>query len=687
MVESGHRPFRRHLGVIPEHLNRGIDVVEETGHRLVGVLAVFLCASILTCAFVLVPGDSSAFPETAASEMAHSLDSGGISNSDNVSVTADTAPVANAGPDQVVNVGSTVTFDGSGSTDDIDPLALLNLTWTFTYNSLTQTLYDVNPTFEFLISGTYSVTLTVTDTGGQFSTDMMVVTVNAPPTAAAGPDQTVNQGSMVSFDGSASADDLDGLTQLNLTWTFTSSGSPVILWGISPTFQFDVPGIYVVTLTVIDTGGLSDTDAVTINVSAPPIADAGPDQFVNSVAAVTFNASGTTDDFDSLASLNFTWNFTYGGGPVIMYGLTPTFTFVEGGVYIVTLTVRDSGGLTDVDYVVISVNLAPTANAGPDLDVNIDGTVNFDASASTDDTDPLATLNFTWSFAYGGSARNLWGVSPSFQFSEIGSYIVTLTVTDSRGVSSTDSMLVSVNGPPTANAGPDQTVDAGDAVTFDGSMSSDDAASPVLNYTWNATVGGVTVVLYEVHPTFVFQVAGNYTITLTVTDPGGLTSTDTVTITVNPANVAPVSRAGPDQTVKSGDLVIFDGSGSTDDAGTADLNYTWEFEYQDVVEVRYGPQPTFIFNETGTYGVTLTVRDIDGATSTDTVIITVEEKASKSFVSQYWWSIAIIAVAVVALVALLLMRRKGSGISTGESEEIEEKEPKKLVPPPDEEEL
>jgi PKD repeat protein len=662
-------------------------MVEESGHWLAGILAVFLCASILTGAVVVVPGDSSAFPETAALETTHSFSSGGISDSDNVSVTADTAPVANAGPDQLVNVGSTVTFDGSGSIDDIDPLAQLNLTWTFTYDSLDQTMYDVNPTFEFLISGAYSVTLMVTDTGGLFSTDLMVVTVNAPPTAAAGPDQTVNQGSTVSFDGSASADDLDSLVQLNLTWTFTDGGSPVVLWGVSPTFQFDTPGTYVVTLTVIDTGDLSDTDTVAMNVSAPPNADAGFDQFVNSVAAVTFNASGTTDDFDSLASLNFTWNFTYGGGPVMMYGVTPTFTFVEGGVYTVTLTVRDGGGLTDVDYVVISVNLAPIANAGPDQDVNIGGTVSFSANASTDDTDTLVTLNFTWSFAYGGSARNLWGASPSFQFSEIGSYIVTLTVTDSSGVSSTDSMLVSVNGPPTANAGPDQTVDADYTVTFDGSTSSDDAASPVLNYTWNATVGGILIVLYDVHPTYVFQVAGNYTFTLTVTDPGGLTSTDTMTVTVNPANAAPVADAGPDQTVKSGDLVIFDGSGSTDDAGTTGLNYTWEFEYQDVVEVRYGPQPTFIFNDTGTYGVTLTVRDLDGATSTDTFIITVEGKASKSFVSQYWWSIAIIAVAVVAIVALLLMRKKGSGGSTGESEEVEEEEPKKLVPPPDEEEL
>jgi PKD repeat protein len=653
-------------------------VVEESGHRLAVILALFLCASMMTGILVVVPEDSSAFPDAAADQ----------GYSDAIGITADEAPIAGAGPDQLVNVGSTVTFDGSGSVDDIDPLALLNLTWAFTYNSAGQTMYGASPTFEFLISGTYTVTLTVTDTMGLFSTDVMIVTVNAPPTANAGSDQTVNGGTTVSFDGTGSADDLDSLAQLNLTWTFTYGGSPRTLWEPSPTFQFDTPGAYVATLTVTDSGGLVAVDSVTIYVNAAPNADAGSDQFVTSVAAVTFNASATTDDFDSLASLNFTWNFTYGGSPVVRYGLISTFTFTEGGVYTVTLTVTDSGGLTDVDYVVISVNLPPVASAGPDQDVNIDGTVTFDASASTDDTDTLATLNFTWSFTYSGSARNLWGASPTFQFAEIGSYIVTLTVTDSIGVSSTDSMLVSVNGPPTANAGPDQTVDAEDTVTFDGSISSDDAVGSVLNYTWNATVGSLTVTLYDVHPTYVFQVAGSYTFTLTVRDAGGLTSTDTMTVTVNPANAAPVAKAGPDQTVKSGDLVIFDGSGSTDDAGTTDLNYTWQLEYQDVVEMRYGPQPTFYFNETGTYGVTLTVRDLDGATSTDTVIITVEAKTSKSFVSQYGWSLAVIAGAAVAIVLTILQKRKRSGGSSGTSEELEEEEePKKLVPPPDEEEL
>jgi len=81
-----------------------------------------------------------------------------------------------------------------------------------------------------------------------------------------------------------------------------------------------------------------------------------------------------------------------------------------------------------------------------------------------------------------------------------------------------------------ADAGIDQTASAGDTVTFDGAGSTDDVE--VTNYTWTFTYDGSTVTLYGAAPTFVFDVAGTYTVTLTVTDADDLSDTDTVEITV-----------------------------------------------------------------------------------------------------------------------------------------------------------
>lgn len=85
-------------------------------------------------------------------------------------------PVANAGPDQTVTSGEHVTFDGSGSTDDV---GITNYTWSFVYGGNRWVLHGmVNNSFMFVQNGTYEVTLNVTDAEGNYSTDTMIVTVN-----------------------------------------------------------------------------------------------------------------------------------------------------------------------------------------------------------------------------------------------------------------------------------------------------------------------------------------------------------------------------------------------------------------------------------------------------------------------------------------------------------------------------
>jgi hypothetical protein len=131
---------------------------------------------------------------------------------------------------------------------------------------------------------------------------------------------------------------------------------------------------------------------------------------------------------------------------------------------------------------------------------------------------------------------------------------------------------------PTADAGPDQTVDELAEVTLDGTGSTDSDGT-VSSYTWVQTAGTV-VTLDETspaNPTFTApDLAANETLTfqLTVTDDDGDDSApDTVDINVV-ANAAPVANAGPDQTVDELAVVTLDGSASTDPDGTI-ASYTW----------------------------------------------------------------------------------------------------------------
>jgi hypothetical protein len=90
-------------------------------------------------------------------------------------------------------------------------------------------------------------------------------------------------------------------------------------------------------------------------VSSPPIADAGPDQSVFVGDLVTFDGSASWDD---VQIVNYTWSFWYDGGPIQLYGVSPTFEFWITGVYNVTLTVRDDSNDTSSAFVRITVEVA-----------------------------------------------------------------------------------------------------------------------------------------------------------------------------------------------------------------------------------------------------------------------------------------------------------------------------------------
>ena len=197
---------------------------------------------------------------------------------DSVTINTDnTAPIADAGPDQTAFVFDTVTLDGSASSDvDGDPL-----TFGWTFGSVppgsTASLDDptaVMPSFEIDRPGIYFVRLVVHD-GTTFSlADVVrISTENSPPVADAGLDQSVAVTDTVTLDGGDSYDP-DG-DFFGYTWSFFSvpAGSAASLSSTTaemPTFVADLAGVYVVELVVFDGFALSDPDTVTITAGSDP---------------------------------------------------------------------------------------------------------------------------------------------------------------------------------------------------------------------------------------------------------------------------------------------------------------------------------------------------------------------------------------------------------------------------------
>jgi len=255
-------------------------------------------------------------------------------------------PTANAGTYLTVNEDTLVTFDASASTDEN---GISTYTWTFT-DVTPQTLTGKNPTYTFATPGIYTITLTVTDPAGNSATDTVIVIVLdvTKPTANAGPDQTVNEDTLVTFDASASSDNL-GIA--NYIWTFTDAGVLKTLEGKNPTYTFQTPGIYTVTLKATDAASNYATDTVTITVVdvTKPSANAGSDRTVNVGATVSFDASASSDN---VGIVSYQWDF---GDGTTGTGKTTTHTYANPGTYTVTLTVKDAANNSATHSITITV--------------------------------------------------------------------------------------------------------------------------------------------------------------------------------------------------------------------------------------------------------------------------------------------------------------------------------------------
>jgi PKD repeat protein len=163
------------------------------------------------------------------------------------------------------------------------------------------------------------------------------------------------------------------------------------------------------------------------------------------------------------------------------------------------------------------------AVAGPDVLAVPDEVITFDGSGSTDPDGTI--ISYDWDF---GDTATGSGVSPTHSYTTVGTYTVTLTVTDDLGATDQDTLTVTVNHAPVAVAGPDVSATTDEVITFDGSGSTDDGT--IVSYDWDF---GDTAIGNGVSPTHSYSSVGYYTVTLTVTDDMGWTGQDTLTVTVN----------------------------------------------------------------------------------------------------------------------------------------------------------
>jgi YD repeat-containing protein len=279
--------------------------------------------------------------------------------------TVNSAPVAEAGPDQTVAVGATAQLDGRGSRDvDGDTLTYQWALLTVPEESAAA-LSDptaANPTFAADRAGYYVAQLVVNDGTRDSVPDVVVIsTVNSRPVAEAGAAQTVGIRETVQLDGRASHD-ADG-APIGYQWALivVPEGSTATLSDAmvaQPAFVADVLGTYVAQLMVTDGTVGSTPDTVAINaVNRPPVLDPVGNHTVALGDSLTLQLTAADPDGDALtfSAEPLPANASFAASTGLF-----TFTPAEAQVGEMHLAFRVSDGdLSDTEAITITVQRPP----------------------------------------------------------------------------------------------------------------------------------------------------------------------------------------------------------------------------------------------------------------------------------------------------------------------------------------
>jgi len=529
-----------------------------------------------------------------------------------------------------------IRFDGSASGDPNGNEELDGFVWRSDKSGQlsTQPVFSRN-----LLAGMHNITLTVSDIHGASSTAEVTVVVtltpNEGPTANASVSKTtakVNE--EVTFDASGSYDP-DG-DSLSYSWDFESDG----VWddfNETPKHSFDTAGTYEATLMVEDPSAANDTDTISITITENLIPKARIKVDFNKInvnTTVQFYGNDSSDDDGDM--LYFAWDFN-GDGEVDSQSMTPTYKFTKRGEYTVNLTVSDPFGGNDTDDVLITVNKPPVAVLIGASAGYVDEPMTFFAGNSSDEDGD--ELEYKWDFESDGEIDAVAEES-EHTYEEAGEYTVILWVLDDRnGVDSTElDVLISVrNIPPISEAGEDLQGNIKDDIKFDSSGSFDpdddiDGNGVIdgdevdnLTYSWDMGDGKMKTGAAPVHT---YKEAGEYTVTLKVTDADGASANDTLTVNINTPPEAHITLINTGE-IKEGTEVVLTAVESSDedvdeDGDEDELEFSWDFDESDgISEEETGEEVIHVYDLEGLYVVTLTVDDGNGGNDTTTLEVMV----------------------------------------------------------------
>jgi hypothetical protein len=572
-------------------------------------------------------------------------DSGGLAVTSSASLTVgQSVSTINVSPSSIaLPSGGSLTFSASALDQFGNAMASQP---TFVWSLLPGSSGIINASSGLYLAPVSSSNATVVATAAFVSGVASVTVGNGAPAVVTPAGAAFPPGNANASDLTVLASDDGGEANLTYAWAVTSgpAGANFSDNGTNAakdtTATFSQAGDYGLTVTVKDSGGLTTTSTVNVDV-AQILASISVTPFSTIIPAnssLAFNASAT-DQFGNafVTAPAFAWNLASGSAGSI----NPTTGIYKAAASGSATIIAASGAVQSHATLTITPNHAPTiASAAHAAPSPVTGTTTALTVLGADDGG-AANLIYTWtstgpaavSFSANGtnSANNSVAA-----FIKAGAYRFTATITDSAGLKITSSVSVTVSQTLTAiNVTPaNVSLEVGKTQMFkaQGIDQFGNAMSRAPAFAWSLAAGSVGTIGAGGKYTTPHQ-SGSATATASA---GSLHGSATITVT----NVAPaITRAAASNpsTVKGKTAAL--SVVAADDGGAANLTYTWALTAGPAsVTFNINGTPaaknaTATFSAAGAYQFTVTVQDAGGLASTSSVNVTVSQTYTSVAVS------------------------------------------------------